>query len=127
MVLKLRTHSAATCTRVRRIACVQVARSWSEVWAKSDVVAGAWQARGHLAADVDPLGITTAKLPELGMRAPRSELIMRKYFNFGTQQPIGTISLQHSSEHADAARQLRLCCVSRVYVSRRCYYMHLMP
>lgn len=43
------------------------------------------QARGHLAADVDPLGITTANLPELGMRAPGSELIMRKYFNFGTQ------------------------------------------
>ncbi|XP_041976104.1 2-oxoglutarate dehydrogenase, mitochondrial isoform X2 [Aricia agestis] len=41
-----------------------------------------YQARGHLAADVDPLGITTANLPELGMRAPRSELIMRKYFNF---------------------------------------------
>ncbi|KAG6456456.1 hypothetical protein O3G_MSEX009726 [Manduca sexta] len=39
-------------------------------------------ARGHLAADVDPLGITTANLPQLGMRAPRSELIMRKYFNF---------------------------------------------
>lgn len=51
-----------------------------------DVVAGAWQARGHLAADVDPLGIKTANLPELGMRAPRSELIMRKYFNFGTQE-----------------------------------------
>ncbi|CAG9560268.1 unnamed protein product [Danaus chrysippus] len=43
-----------------------------------------YQARGHLAADVDPLGITTANLPALGMRAPRSELIMRKYFNFGT-------------------------------------------
>lgn len=41
-----------------------------------------YQARGHLAADVDPLRITTANLPELGMRAPRSELIMRKYFNF---------------------------------------------
>ncbi|XP_013188254.1 2-oxoglutarate dehydrogenase complex component E1 isoform X2 [Amyelois transitella] len=41
-----------------------------------------YQARGHLAADVDPLGITTANLPELGMRAPSSELIMRKYFNF---------------------------------------------
>ncbi|KAI8428544.1 hypothetical protein MSG28_007312, partial [Choristoneura fumiferana] len=41
-----------------------------------------YQARGHLAADVDPLGITTANLPQLGMRAPRSELIMRKYFNF---------------------------------------------
>ncbi|XP_046960325.1 2-oxoglutarate dehydrogenase, mitochondrial isoform X2 [Vanessa cardui] len=41
-----------------------------------------YQARGHLAADVDPLGIKTANLPELGMRAPRSELIMRKYFNF---------------------------------------------
>ncbi|XP_053602560.1 2-oxoglutarate dehydrogenase complex component E1 isoform X2 [Plodia interpunctella] len=41
-----------------------------------------YQARGHLAADLDPLGITTANLPELGMRAPRSELIMRKYFNF---------------------------------------------
>ncbi|XP_039748791.1 2-oxoglutarate dehydrogenase, mitochondrial isoform X2 [Pararge aegeria] len=41
-----------------------------------------YQARGHLAADVDPLGITTAKLPALGMRAPNSELIMRKYFNF---------------------------------------------
>ncbi|XP_026729993.1 2-oxoglutarate dehydrogenase, mitochondrial isoform X2 [Trichoplusia ni] len=41
-----------------------------------------YQARGHLAADVDPLGITTAKLPDLGMRAPSSELIMRKYFNF---------------------------------------------
>ncbi|XP_049866076.1 2-oxoglutarate dehydrogenase complex component E1 isoform X2 [Pectinophora gossypiella] len=41
-----------------------------------------YQARGHLAADVDPLGITTANLPALGMRAPRSELIMRKYFNF---------------------------------------------
>lgn len=34
---------------------------------------------------MDPLGITTATLPELGMRAPSSELIMRKYFNFGTQ------------------------------------------
>ncbi|CAG9785174.1 unnamed protein product [Diatraea saccharalis] len=45
-----------------------------------------YQARGHLAADVDPLGITTANLPELGMRAPRSELIMRKYFNF---DPLG--------------------------------------
>ncbi|VVC92900.1 unnamed protein product [Leptidea sinapis] len=41
-----------------------------------------YQARGHLAADVDPLGITTANLPQLGMRAPSSELIMRKYFNF---------------------------------------------
>ncbi|XP_047986707.1 2-oxoglutarate dehydrogenase, mitochondrial isoform X2 [Leguminivora glycinivorella] len=44
-----------------------------------------YQARGHLAADVDPLGITTANLPALGMRGPRSEqseLIMRKYFNF---------------------------------------------
>nr|XP_034824375.1 2-oxoglutarate dehydrogenase, mitochondrial isoform X1 [Maniola hyperantus]XP_034824376.1 2-oxoglutarate dehydrogenase, mitochondrial isoform X1 [Maniola hyperantus]XP_034824377.1 2-oxoglutarate dehydrogenase, mitochondrial isoform X1 [Maniola hyperantus] len=41
-----------------------------------------YQARGHLAADVDPLGITTANLPALGMRAPNSELIMRKYFNF---------------------------------------------
>ncbi|XP_026486032.1 2-oxoglutarate dehydrogenase complex component E1 isoform X2 [Vanessa tameamea] len=41
-----------------------------------------YQARGHLAADVDPLGIKSANLPELGMRAPRSELIMRKYFNF---------------------------------------------
>ncbi|KOB77372.1 putative 2-oxoglutarate dehydrogenase e1 subunit, partial [Operophtera brumata] len=41
-----------------------------------------YQARGHLAADVDPLGITTANLPSLGMRAPSSELIMRKYFNF---------------------------------------------
>ncbi|XP_059048420.1 2-oxoglutarate dehydrogenase complex component E1 isoform X1 [Achroia grisella] len=41
-----------------------------------------YQARGHLAADVDPLGITTANLPELGMRAPNSELIMRKYFKF---------------------------------------------
>ncbi|XP_038210140.1 2-oxoglutarate dehydrogenase, mitochondrial isoform X2 [Zerene cesonia] len=41
-----------------------------------------YQARGHLAADVDPLGITTANLPQLGMRAPNSELIMRKYFNF---------------------------------------------
>lgn len=50
-----------------------------------DVVAGAWQARGHLAADVDPLGITSANLPDLGMRAPSSELIMRKYFKFGTQ------------------------------------------
>ncbi|KAI8428547.1 hypothetical protein MSG28_007312 [Choristoneura fumiferana] len=44
-----------------------------------------YQARGHLAADVDPLGITTANLPQLGMRAPRSELIMRKYFNFGIE------------------------------------------
>ncbi|XP_045493690.1 2-oxoglutarate dehydrogenase, mitochondrial isoform X2 [Colias croceus] len=41
-----------------------------------------YQARGHLAADVDPLGIKTANLPQLGMRAPNSELIMRKYFNF---------------------------------------------
>ncbi|KAJ8732629.1 hypothetical protein PYW07_015228 [Mythimna separata] len=41
-----------------------------------------YQARGHLAADVDPLGITTANLPQLGMRGPSSELIMRKYFNF---------------------------------------------
>ncbi|CAG5027398.1 unnamed protein product [Parnassius apollo] len=41
-----------------------------------------YQARGHLAADVDPLGITTADLPALGMRALGSELIMRKYFNF---------------------------------------------
>ncbi|XP_026328900.1 2-oxoglutarate dehydrogenase, mitochondrial isoform X2 [Hyposmocoma kahamanoa] len=41
-----------------------------------------YQARGHLAADVDPLGITTANLPDLGMRAPSSELIMRKYFKF---------------------------------------------
>ncbi|CAK1604059.1 unnamed protein product [Parnassius mnemosyne] len=41
-----------------------------------------YQARGHLAADVDPLGITTAELPALGMRALGSELIMRKYFNF---------------------------------------------
>ncbi|XP_063839469.1 2-oxoglutarate dehydrogenase complex component E1 isoform X2 [Ostrinia nubilalis] len=41
-----------------------------------------YQARGHLAADVDPLGITTANLPQLGMRAPSSELIMRKYFKF---------------------------------------------
>ncbi|KAL0892292.1 hypothetical protein ABMA27_015465 [Loxostege sticticalis] len=41
-----------------------------------------YQARGHLAADVDPLGITTANLPQLGMRAPASELIMRKYFKF---------------------------------------------
>lgn len=48
------------------------------------MVMGVRQARGHLAADVDPLGITTANLPELGMRAPSSELIMRKYFNFGT-------------------------------------------
>ncbi|XP_028167079.1 2-oxoglutarate dehydrogenase, mitochondrial isoform X2 [Ostrinia furnacalis] len=41
-----------------------------------------YQARGHLAADVDPLGITTANLPQLGLRAPSSELIMRKYFKF---------------------------------------------
>ncbi|XP_063532158.1 2-oxoglutarate dehydrogenase complex component E1 isoform X3 [Cydia strobilella] len=41
-----------------------------------------YQARGHLAADMDPLGITTGDLPALGMRALRSELIMRKYFNF---------------------------------------------
>lgn len=45
----------------------------------------AMQARGHLAADLDPLGITTANLPALGMRGPSSELIMRKYFKFGTQ------------------------------------------
>ncbi|XP_045513578.1 2-oxoglutarate dehydrogenase, mitochondrial isoform X2 [Pieris brassicae] len=41
-----------------------------------------YQARGHLAADLDPLGITSANLPQLGMRASSSELIMRKYFNF---------------------------------------------
>ncbi|XP_063379306.1 2-oxoglutarate dehydrogenase complex component E1 isoform X3 [Cydia fagiglandana] len=41
-----------------------------------------YQARGHLAADMDPLGITTANLPALGTRALGSELIMRKYFNF---------------------------------------------
>ncbi|CAK1553534.1 unnamed protein product [Leptosia nina] len=52
-----------------------------------------YQARGHLAADVDPLGITTANLPQLGMRAPSSELIMRKYFNFGTQHTLSRHSL----------------------------------
>lgn len=41
-----------------------------------------YQARGHLTADLDPLGITTAQLPALGNRAANSESVMRKYFKF---------------------------------------------
>ncbi|KAI8428548.1 hypothetical protein MSG28_007312 [Choristoneura fumiferana] len=92
-----------------------------------------YQARGHLAADVDPLGITTANLPQLGMRAPRSELIMRKYFNFGTQETKlspttdgnnHSYGLQFSRYTVES---FRLFCAFNISVSRGHLVAHLDP
>lgn len=42
------------------------------------------QSRGHLVADLDPLGITTSAPQEIGGTKRRAnENVTRKYFNFG--------------------------------------------
>lgn len=44
------------------------------------------QSRGHLVADVDPLGITTSAPREIGGTKRRAnENVTRKYFNFGKE------------------------------------------